>query len=391
VLHSWYAGWTGGQLLDELNEGGWYMVAADSETVWKELICQRDEENADPRDAGLKTWADLMGLIGKEDEAKALSETFADLTLKEWAAETILFNSTVGSADMQDNIMSSLDVGSNQLSEILSSFSSAPDTADKIVKLAVNSKNGFSGSLIRGSAGDRSPFLLSEQKFHRSVLLLLQDDDEQAVGVILNHPTTNTHPLMLPNGKIVEMTVRYGGSFGMQGSTDQPTIFLHAKSKLKERLIGEPVGKSETEDSKIWICSEEEAAKAMADGHASHRDFMCIEGFSIWNRDADKIEGGILGEILEGKFELVDPSFTEEMWVTLLAQASLSIDTLDRNCRLASDAWGAAGKNENPFPPTVYESTVTVSELADDACRFWIEAFLLGGVVPAADKYSAFE
>lgn len=383
-----YAGWVGGQLLDELNRESWYMVSADSDTVWKELIHQRDEESADPRDAGLKTWSSLMGLIGKEDEAKALSESFADLTLKEWAADAILFNSTAGSTDMQEDVSSS-DV-ETQLSEIISSFSSAPDSLDKIVKIAVNAKNGLAGTLLRGSADDRSPFLLTEQKFHKSMMLLLQDDDQSTVGVMLNHPTTKIRPVTLPNGKTVDMTIRYGGSFGIPGVTDQPTIFLHAKSKLKNLSIGEPVGKSEEDSSGIWICTEEQAMKAISDG-ASHKDFMCIEGLSIWNENSGPIEGGILGEMLEGKFELVDPSFTAEIWVTLLAQASLSLNTLDRNCRLASDAWGVAGKNENSFPTCVYESSVTVSELADDALRFWIEAFLLGGVVSASDKYSAFE
>lgn len=383
-----YAGWNGGQLLDELNRESWYMVSADSHVVWDELIRQRDEENADPRDAGLKTWSTLMGLIGKENEAEALSESFADLTLKEWAADAILFNSTAGSSDMEE---SSPDAS---LSEIISSFSAASDafSLDKIVKLAVSAKNGLAGSLLRGSAEDRSPFLLSQQKFHKSVLLLLQDDELMTVGVILNHPTTKTRPVALPNGQIVEATIRYGGSFGIPGVTDQPTLFLHNKRKLKDISVGEPVGKGEDDSSKVWICSEQQVANTIADGHAVISDFMCIEGFSIWNKEADKIEGGILGEILEGKFELIDTSFTDEMWVTLLAQAPLSLDTLDRNCRLASDAWGVAGsKNVNSFPPCVYDSSVTVSELSDDALRYWIEAFLLGGVVSSAGKYSAFE
>mmetsp|Transcript_42081 Transcript_42081/g.76951 ORF Transcript_42081/g.76951 Transcript_42081/m.76951 type:complete len:411 (+) Transcript_42081:814-2046(+) len=383
-----YAGWTGGQLLDESES--WYMVSADSETVWKELVRQRDEENADPRDAGLKTWSSLMGIIGKENEAKVVSESFADLTLKEWAADAILFNSTAGSDEMQEDLSSS-DAGLTQLSEIISSVSSAPDTLDKIVKLAVNARDGLAGSLLRGSPADKSPFLLSDQKFHKSIILILQDDEQMTLGILINHVTTKIRPMMLPSGRIVEIPIRYGGSFGIPGVTDQPTIFLHAKSKLKEQSIGEPVGTSENDSSKIWICSEEEATKAIAEGHASHRDFMCIEGFSIWNKDAGQIEGGILGEIIEGKFELVDPSFTEEMWVTLQAQASLSLDTLDRNCRLASDAWGVAGKEENSFPPCVYDSSITVSELSDDALRYWIEAFLLGGVVSAGGKYSSFE
>lgn len=385
-----YAGWTGGQLLDELNRESWYMVSADSEIVWKELVGQRDEENADPRDAGLKTWSSLMGIIGKEHEADALSESFADLTLKEWAADAILFNSTVGSEEIQEGGSGSVDE-SAQLRDVLNSFSSAPATLDQMVKLAVNANNGLVGSLLRGSADDRSPFLLSGQSFHKSLLLLIQDDDELTVGVILNHPTTKTRPMTLSDGRTVEIPVRYGGSFGIPGVTDQPTFFLHAKSKLKERSVGEPLRRTDDESSKIWICSEEQVISAIAEGHASHRDFMCIEGLSIWNKVEGEIEGGILGEVIEGKFEFVDPSFTDEIWVTLLAQASLSIDTIDRNCRLASDAWGVAGKEENPFPPCVYGSSVTLSELSDDALRYWIEAFLLGGVVSAAGKYSAFE
>ena len=375
-----YAGWTGGQLLDELNRDSWYMVSADSRVVLEEL--KKTSITVEPRDAGLQTWASLMGLIDKEEEAKALTESFADLTLKEWANHAILFNSTAGSADMEE------DTGSSALNDILSTFQT-PDTLDEIVKLAVTAKNGLAGSLLRASGEERSPFLLSKQKFHKSTLLLLQDDEEITVGVMLNHPTTNIRPLALPNGKTVEMTIRYGGSFGIPGVVDQPTIFLHTKTKLKELSVGEPVGKSGADSSKVWICSEDQVASAIADGHATPHDFMCIEGFSLWDKD-DGVDSGVLGYILEGKFELVESEFTEEIWYTLLAQASLSIDTIDRNCRLASDAWGVAGKNENLFPSTVYDSAVTVSELSDDANRYWIEAFLLGGVI-SAGKYSGFE
>ena len=387
-----YAGWTAGQLLDELNRESWYMVSADSDSVWKELIQQRDAEDADPRDVGLRTWSSLMGSIGKENEAKALSDSFADLTLKEWAADAIVFNNTTVEKMQEIAVSGGTDVASAraQLSEIISSFSSsAPDNLDEIVKLA---KNGLAGSLLRGSAEARSPFLLSEQKFHKCSLLMLQNDNQFAdVGVLLNHPMTKTRPMRLPNGKTLEMTVRYGGSFGIPGVSDQPTIFLHAKSKLKDRSIGEPVGKSDNGSSKIWICGEDQVIIAIAEGHASLKDFLCIEGFSIWNKDAGPIEGGILGEILSGKFELVDDKYTDEMWTTLLAQNPLSLDTIDRNCRLASEAWGVAGLND-AIPPCVYESKVTVAELSDDALRYWIEAFLLGGVTASsATKYSAFE
>lgn len=382
-----YAGWNGGQLLDELQRESWYMVSADSETVWKELIHQRDSP-ADPRNAGIKTWGSLMCMIGCEEEAKMLDESFADLTLKEWATAAILFNSTnLGRDEPQEDAVRGPDI--NQLDDILGSFSSTSDSLDKIVKLALTAKDGLAGSLIRGSAEHKSPFLLSEQKFHHSVQLILQDDGELTIGIMLNHPMTKTRPLTLPDGRTVEIPIRYGGSFGIPGVTEQPTIFLHAKSKLRKLSIGEPVGRTDNDLSLIWICSEDQVIESIAKGHASQRDFMCIEGFSIWSKDQN--DGGILGDLLEGKFEVVDPLCTDEMWLTLLAQSTLSLESLDRNCRLAFDAWGVAGKNEDPFPPCVYESTVTVSELADDALRFWIEAFLLGGVVSAVNKYSVFE
>jgi len=58
---------------------------------------------------------------------------------------------------------------------------------------------------------------------------------------------------------------------------------------------------------------------------------------------------------------------------------------------MSSDAWSVAGKNENAFPSYVYKSKVTTTELADDALRYWIEAFLLGGVISSSEKYSAFD
>jgi len=377
-------GWTGGQLLDELNRDSWYMISTAESILWKELIRQRDE-GSDPREAGIQTWYTFMDLIDKEDEAKSLSESFADLTLKEYCTEHLLFNSTNEASEIQE------DVNSLDLSDLISSFSSTPDTLDKIVKLALNARNGLDGTLLRGSSNDRSPFTLSDQKFHKSILLILQDDDELSVAMLLNHPTTKTRPITLSNGKVVEMVVRYGGSFGIPGVVEQPIIFLHNKSKLKKLFVGEAIGNSD-----IWICTEEQIIEAISEGNASHKDFMVIEGFSIWGKEEEDgeggvIEGGLLNDILEQKFEVVEPEFTDEIWVTLLAQAPLSIDTLDRNCRMSSDAWSVAGRNDNAFPSYVYKSKVTTTELADDALRYWIEAFLLGGVISSSEKYSAFD
>jgi putative transcriptional regulator len=390
-----YCGWSAGQLLDELKHESWYMVSADSQTVWSELVRQRDEDDNDPRDAGLKTYSKLMQMIDKGHEAQELSESFADLTLKEWAAEAILFNSTVSEAVLAYE-MNNTDVTREALlDEIMDSFSSkagAIGSVDKIVKLALDAKAGkLSGALLRGSSAQRSPFLLSDQKFHKALILLLQDEDAVSVGVMLNHPTTDTHPITLPNGNTMDIIIRYGGSFGIPGVVEQPIIFLHCKSQLRKLGIGESVNKHD-DTGNIWICSEEQVKRSISEGHATPRDFMAVRGLSIWNKEADEIEGGILGEILMGNFEVVDPIRGPEIWCTLISQAQMSIDTLDRNCRLASEAWSVAGESVDTTltQQCVYDSTVKVAELSDDALRYWQEAFLLGGVI-SAGKYTGFE
>mmetsp|Transcript_12973 Transcript_12973/g.27617 ORF Transcript_12973/g.27617 Transcript_12973/m.27617 type:complete len:620 (+) Transcript_12973:67-1926(+) len=365
-----YAGWTSGQLLDELKRESWYMVSADSQTVWSELVRQRDEES-DPRNVGLTTWSMLMRMIGREGEAQHLSDSFADLTLKEWAADTILFNSSITFAEIQDGL----------------DESGLINSVDKLVRLAIDAKEGKvigAGSILRGSSADSSPFLLWDQKFHKSVVLVLQDDDDVTIGVLLNHPTTRSHPLTLPNGQEVHVTVRYGGSYGLPFVTDQPVVFLHAKQELKDRDCGEPVGNSDP--SHIWICSDQQAAGAISKGYANQHDFMAVQGFSIWNKEDENL----LGDVLDGSFEVVSQKNSEQVWSILMMQEILSHESIDRNFQLSLDAWSVEGKKDNLSSRFVYESTVSVADLSDDASRFWIEAVLLGKIV-SVRKYSAFE
>ncbi len=374
-----YAGWTSGQLLDELKRESWYMVSTDSQTVWSELVRQRDEE-LDPRNVGLKTWSMLMKMIGRGDEAQHLTDSFADLTLKEWAEESILFDSSITITEMQESL-DGLDAttGRDEAGLI--------DSVDNLVRLAIDAKDGKvigAGSILRGSAADPSPFLLSDQKFHKSTVLVLQDDDEVTIGVLLNHPTTRSHPLVLANGQEVRVTVRHGGSYGLPLVTDQPVVFLHAKQELKDRDYGEPVGSSDR--SHIWICSDQQAAGAISKGYANQNDFMAVQGFSIWNKEGKNL----LGDILDGSFEVVNHKNSEQIWSILMMQEILSQKTIDRNCQLSEDAWSIEGKKDNFSSRSVYESTVSVADLSDDASRFWIEAVLLGKII-SVRKYSAFE
>lgn len=386
-----YAGWSAGQLDDELNRESWYMISADSETVWNELTDQRDDNTLDPRNAGLKSWSTLMGMIGKQDEARAVSESFADLSLKEWAAESILFNSTLPVVNENDDL-------DDLLKSLSPSISSSIDSAETFADLAKRYINdGLQGTVLRGSSKDRSPFLLSDQKLHKCSMLVIQDDEVLTVGALLNHVMTKTYPLPLANGDDVEFPVRYGGSFGIPGIIDQPIIFLHSKPELKTGVkVGEPVRKStkEIKESMIWICSEQQVGQAIEAGRASSSDFMCVQGFQIWFKEDIPSNSGILAQLVTGDLEVVDETLVEEMWKVLSMQARLSLSTLENNFQTSLLAWSAGGKDDdNSSPPFVYDSTVTTTQLADDSLRYWTEAFLLGGVVSAGkyDYSSGFE
>ncbi len=385
-----YAGWSAGQLEDELNRESWYMISADSGTVWNELTDQRDDNTLDPRDAGLKSWSTLMGMLGRQDEARAVSESFADLSLKEWAAESILFNSTLPVVNENDNL-------DDLLKSLSPSVSSSIDSAESFVDLAKRFINdGLQGTVLRGSSKDRSPFLLSDQKLHKCSMLVIQDDEVMTVGVLLNHPMTKTYPISLANGDDIEFPVRYGGSFGIPGIIDQPIIFLHSKSELKSGIkVGEPVCRSTegAEECMIWICAEQQVANAIDSGRASPSDFMCVQGFQIWPKEDVPSNSGILAQLVTGDLEVVDETLVEDMWKVLSSQNQLSLSTLEQNFQASLLAWSAGGKDEHSSPPFVYDSTVTTSQLADDSLRYWTEAFLLGGVVSAGkyDYSSGFE
>eukprot|EP00957_Ditylum_brightwellii_P112498 8576731-Ditylum_brightwellii.AAC.1 len=99
-------------------------------------------------------------MIGRADIARRSVGTFDDLMVKEWAREHL-------------------------------SQSKMNDTA-RPVNNGVNSsdfrKKCAPGTLLRGSSTRRSPFLLSNQKFHKSLILIISDDEDLTIGVMLNHP-----------------------------------------------------------------------------------------------------------------------------------------------------------------------------------------------------------
>lgn len=265
-------GWNAGQLLDELERKSWYMLATDSQTLLKELAKQ--SVGSDPREAGIDTWYMLMDMIGRSDEARSSVNDFDDLMLREWAREMLVYKNDKEDEDMLDEIA-------------LDSVETTYDAIDVLLQRATKNAEEAKvpvGSLVRGSSMSRSPFLLSDQEFHKSIVLITQDDEKVTIGILLNHPSTDVVDLHT-NGteSFVTVVQRYGGRYGIAGQAEKPFVWLHYSEALRYAKVGSPIA---NDVNGIWKCSSKNAAEAIRGGLASSMDFMAVNGFSIWPKAA---------------------------------------------------------------------------------------------------------
>jgi putative AlgH/UPF0301 family transcriptional regulator len=380
-----YAGWGAGQLMGELDRKSWYMVATDSQTLLKELA--RLSAGADPRDAGLDTWNLLMNMIGRWETAEEYSGDFDDLMLKEWALRHLLSTGAGGGAGQKQISLGATSATAESGTNWFSRF-----TLPRVEEVV-------EGSLVRASSADRSPFLLDDQEFHKSVILIIKDDESVSVGLILNRPAAKGLDIKIQNkntggSKSVTLPLRFGGKYAVQGS--EPLMWLHCNPVLRAAEVGSPVGPKK---DGIWKCSAEDVIKAIGRDIATPEDFIVVTGVCAWSKTDESAEG-IQGEVKAGRFEVIPAARAEAVWNNLLKLEVLTTVNLVKNLAMAGDAWsiGSNGspkqipnKNHSPPPLTgigecydedddtlVFKSDVKVSKLSDDALRSWVATFLLG-------------
>lgn len=246
--------------------------------------------------------------------------------------------------------------------------------------------SGIVGVMVRASSSKRSPFLLSDQGFHKTIILILRDDDNFSEGIVLNHVTDRTYRFDL-NDRSIDLPIRYGGPANyLLGDDDDddddadyetPTIFLHSSKSLQEAGFGNPIGKS-----KIYRCTHEEVINVLASGVATAEDIIVVQGSSIWTKRG--IHSGVLGDVEVGFFELVPRPKIEEVWGVLLRQKLLAEETLSSNMSLSQRAWKIASKHSKEDNSAIENNTiqvfgtdVDVATLADEAALRWVKVNLL--------------
>jgi putative AlgH/UPF0301 family transcriptional regulator len=389
-------GWETSSFYREMHEEGlWRIVSSDGGTILEELNllrCEEEEEAAeeicdvdsDSRNAGIHTWEMLMDMIGRGAEARASADSFGDLMLREWATGTLSFSLNEGQSNMISEWSVAAD-GQNNIDNDGALFDIAQyDPATSMtapgvetLKQQLTRTDSAAGTLIRASSASRSPFLLSDQGYHKSLILILRDDDECSEGVILNHVTDSSYSLDMGNEKFTELPVRYGGPVQDYGEDEMlPLTFLHSNNQLAEAGIGDLVG------NRIFQCTEDETIRAISLGLASPNTFMVIQGISVWKKyrvDDDEVVGGVLGDIEEGFFEPVHQNLLKSIWGILLDQKKLSYGTAKENLSLTQQSWHLAGglDADEEDRIQVFGSDQDVSELADEALRRWVKAYLI--------------
>jgi putative AlgH/UPF0301 family transcriptional regulator len=350
--------WEPGQLQKEIQDDAlWYALAVDAESIQNQLRQQQETLNIenDPNKTIETMWLNLINMIGKDISLE--QNIFADKMLQAWTQDFLL------SLPEEDSYVD-----------------------DAMIFRALGAAQGPTikeGNLVRASSLNPSPFLLNCQLLHKSIILVYQDDENLSVGLILNHPTTDEIVLETSSKKVdskVTFSIRYGGWMG-RGDEDE-LIWLHNNPAMQKAGMGSSLGSPTEEDDCIWTCSLEDVQFALKQNIASVKDFLVIQGFCVWEKEAGA--GGIAGQVLAGNFETVTPDKSESIWDCLQKQKILSEDSLDHNLRLSEAAWKAGVQSKSEENNNGYNDSSSLLDnvsdsLADEALRHWTEIFLIDG------------
>ena len=409
-------GWETSTFYEEMHqEGLWHIVSTDSETILEELNmlrCEEEEDLAivqncdvdhDPRNAGMHTWEMLMEKIGLEEEVTQTEDSFGDWMLHEWATGALSFSIkeeqtsmimepfTDPRFDMMDDDGTNFDLSEYDPASAMSRTTTTADADATPSSSDQRQSSGIVGVMVRASSAKRSPYLLSDQSFHKSLIIILRDGEDYSEGILLNHVMSRSLALNLGDGRKVRVPIRYGGPahyyFGDDDEedddddddTDVPTVFLHSDESLRDAGIGIPVGKS-----RLFTCTKEEVIKVLKSGRLTVDDIMAVQGFSVWTKKDHYEGGGVLGDVESGFFELVPRPKVKQLWDTLMLQEQLTEDTLSDNVSKSCLAWSAASKNANGMGGTtkndeihVFGTDIDVTTLADQAAIRWVKVNLL--------------
>lgn len=377
--------WNNHELEQDIHDGVFHGVSIDCNTLRKGLRILNAGFGADVRDGGVKTWMMIMSMIGRGDFAEVLEaednagmvKSFDDLMLRVWATRNLVFR---GAPSFLREM------------EVMGQESHRPE----IVR---------AGDLVRAaslSCKGEPLFLLDYQEFHKSVILITQNDENFSVGVILNHPSAKAVTVefeaadALPHikRKTISLPLRYGGPLeivrGERVAQEASLLFLHSNARLHRAGIGHEfenyVDASDVSGKNaIWKCTVDEVAHAFGLGLAQQNDFVVVKGFAMWPKHYAGREKVSELEIATDTLKLVPQKNISAIWELLCKQGLLSAATISSNLKYGRMAWdvakdrrrkGRIKRTKFQDAPDVHD-IVNLSDLNDLAQRIWVAAYLL--------------
>jgi putative transcriptional regulator len=163
------------------------------------------------------------------------------------------------------------------------------------------------GQLLIASPQMRDP------NFHRTIILIVRDDDDGAMGLVLNRPLEMT--LQEACDKVLDTPCIVEGFLQQGGPCDGPMMVLHAG-----HAYGETMGDLQVLPGVWFITNKDEIETLLADGEGA---LKCFIGYAGWG------EGQLAGEMKAGAWLLhpgtVDSVFSEDQrqWSKLMIQLTL--------------------------------------------------------------------
>jgi len=431
--------WNPGELEHEIMEGGapgggggWLALSVDEVSIIEELdrMCPDEsgkEERIEDKERGRGDgmWRRMLEKIGKNvEEATGFVPAgqigFYDHMLEIWTEENLGYR-----YDNVGGIVSpSLKPGQQRILGMGSVVEEEP----------IDSKIG-PGTVVRATDGITSDFLLYDQEFVRSVVLVLEETDEATVGVLLDHASS------MPIDYSDDMTsfslpLRYGGpmdlanvcdisdcamddieydsdsdSFnyqedeGEEDNSSQTLLWLHNSSTLAS-LGPEDGGGSPVGTSGIYVLSEEEAVAALRSGILRVEETKVFCGVCVWEKVPSAegygdnwLEAGMSRRYCGGLVEQIETfrsmevvrscndneegglgrGIIKSVWDILSRkQGILTEETLDSNIRAAIDAWEACSSSINIVERVVDGGDSHRDGLPEAILRAWVGVNLLG-------------
>jgi len=402
-----FCGWEPGQLEREMGEprGEWIALSVDAKSIVNELRRQgaevglvAGEPTHQSLGAGTKTWRNFLNMVGRSESTAtgripAGQLGFYDRMLEVWAEENLGAVNDCG------------DTGTDTDGTIEEDVDPVGDSGELIGP----------GTLVRATEHVSNAVLLSDPKFVRSLVLVLEETDQATVGIILNQPLAAAVECL--DGEL-PLPLRYGGPMDTQdwttfdygsreefvgyydeheegdesdeGDESSSFLWLHRNADLVSQSPddrgGSPLG-----TTGIYLIEQDDAIRAIQSGTLHQEDTMVFSGVCVWEKapDLERFYSDGISEQIDTlqTMEVVRPfdqhddgALINSVWDILgRRQGGLTKETLDANVDAAADAWVAsAGTVEGDKAVLADSVSSGREELSDAALRAWLGVNLLG-------------